>query len=107
MKSPVVPIPGGLRLEPVAARDVAARLVELTLGESAGRVPDLAGPTVYGFGDLVRGYLRARGKRRLTMPVRIPGRIGPAYRAGANLSLDGASKGTRTWEDFLAERLGR
>jgi uncharacterized protein YbjT (DUF2867 family) len=102
-KLPVIPVPGGLRFQPVDARDVAARLVELTLAQPAGLVPDLAGPTVYGMADLVRGYLR--GKRRLLLPVRMPGKTGRAYRAGENLSLDGAIVGQRTWEDFLAERL--
>ncbi|MFD3917561.1 SDR family oxidoreductase [Streptomyces sp. NPDC058595] len=105
-KLPVVPVPGGLRLQPVDARDVADRLVELTLGEPAGRVADLAGPKVYGLGELCGGYLRARGKRRPTVPHRIPGKVGRAYRAGENLTLDGADLGRRTWEDFLAERVG-
>ncbi|MFH8573295.1 SDR family oxidoreductase [Streptomyces sp. NPDC017993] len=104
-KLPVIPVPGGLRFQPVDAREVAARLVELTLGEPAGPVPDLAGPTVYGMAELSRGYLAARGKRRLMMPVRLPGKAGRAYRAGANLSLEGAVVGERTWEDFLAERV--
>jgi uncharacterized protein YbjT (DUF2867 family) len=105
-KLPVVPVPGGVRWQPVDSREVAARLVELTLGEPAGRVPDLAGPTVYGVADLLREYLRASGKRRLLAPVRMPGKAGRVYRAGENLTLDGATVGTRTWEDFLAERLG-
>jgi len=104
-KLPVVPVPGGVRLQPVDSRDVAARLVELTLDEPAGLVPDLAGPNVHRMADLIRGYLRARGKHRLTMPVRVPGKAGRVYRAGENLSLEGADVGTRTWEDFLAERL--
>ncbi|WP_406393449.1 hypothetical protein [Streptomyces sp. NBC_00887] len=29
------------------------------------------------------------------------------HRAGGNLSLEGADTGTRTWEDFLAARVGR
>ncbi|TDC41463.1 NAD-dependent epimerase/dehydratase family protein [Actinomadura sp. KC345] len=106
-KLPVVPKPGGLRFQPVDARDVAARLAGLALGAPSGRVPDLAGPKVYGLDELVRGHLGARGKRRPMMPVRIPGKAGRAYRAGDNLSLDGADHGTRTWEDFLDERLGR
>lgn len=106
-KLPVVPIPGGLRFQSVDSREVAARLVELTLDEPAGLVPDLAGPRVYGMADLIRGYLRACGKRRLMMPVRMPGKAGRAYRAGENLSLDGVDVGKRTWEDFLAEQLGR
>jgi uncharacterized protein YbjT (DUF2867 family) len=104
-KLPVVPVPGGLRFQPVDSRDVAARLVDLALGAPAGRVADLAGPTVYGMGDLVRSYLAAHGKRRPFMPVRMPGKAGRAYRAGVNLSLDGADVGTRTWEEFLAGRV--
>ncbi|GIJ80443.1 Uncharacterized conserved protein YbjT, contains NAD(P)-binding and DUF2867 domains [Micromonospora phaseoli] len=102
---PVIPAPG-MRLQPVDGRDVAARLVELTLAPPAGRVPDLAGPRVYTMGELIRGYLRATGRRRLLLPVRMPGRAGRAYRAGANLTSDGASTGTRTWEAFLAEQVG-
>ena len=105
-KMPVIPVPGGLRFQPVDSREVAARLVELTLGQPAGLVPDLSGPTVYGMGDLVRGHLQARGKRRMMMPMRMPGKAGKAYRAGENLSLDGADVGKRTWEEFLAERVG-
>lgn len=104
-KLPVVPIPGGLRLQPVDARDVAARLVELVHGAPAGQVPDLTGPKVYALGDLIRGYLKATGKHRLTMPIRIPGKAGRSYRAGENLTLEGATVAQRSWEEFLAERL--
>lgn len=103
-KLPVIPVPGGLRFQPVDPGDVAARLVELALGKPAGLVPDLAGPKVYGMDELIRGYLAARGKRRLLMPVRMPGKAGRAYRAGENLSLD-ATAGKRTWEDFRDEEM--
>ncbi|MFF0875887.1 SDR family oxidoreductase [Micromonospora aurantiaca (nom. illeg.)] len=101
---PVVPVPGGLRLQPVDAAEVAARLAELTLGAPAGLVPDLAGPDTYGIGDLLTGHLAATGKRRARLPVRIPGRAGRAYREGANLARPGAARGVRTWTGFLAER---
>jgi uncharacterized protein YbjT (DUF2867 family) len=100
-KLPVIPVPGGLRFQPVDSGEVAARLVELTLGAPAGLVPDLPGPAVYGMGDLARSYLQATGRHRLTMPVRMPGKAGHAYRDGANLSPEAAT-GKRTWEDFLA-----
>jgi uncharacterized protein YbjT (DUF2867 family) len=106
-RSPVVPAPGGIRWEPVDARDVAARLVELTLGAPAGRVADLAGPEVHPLSDLVRGYLNASGKRRPMVPLRVPGKVGRAYRSGDNLAGDGADRGARSWEAFLAERLGQ
>ncbi|MGW4375540.1 SDR family oxidoreductase [Streptomyces albidoflavus] len=102
---PVVPAPGGLRFEPVDAREVAARLVELALGEPAGLVPDLAGPRVYDLAELVRGYLAVTGRRRPLLPLRMPGKAGRAYRAGDNLVSDGAERGRRSWEEFLAERV--
>jgi hypothetical protein len=84
---------------------VAARLVELTLGKPAGLVPDMAGPKVYGMADMVRGYLRAGHKRRPMVPLPLPGNAARAVRAGANLAPERAV-GHRTWEDFLAERVG-
>lgn len=104
-KLPVIPVPAGFRFQPVDADEVAARLVELTLDKPAGLVPDLAGPKVYGMADLLRGYLRARGKRRLMVPIRLPGKAARAARAGANLA-PARAVGKRTWEDFLAERVG-
>ena len=85
---------------------MADRLVELALGKPAGLVPDIAGPRVYGMAELARDYLRATGRHRLILPVRLPGKAARAYRAGANLAPDRAV-GHRTWEDFLAERFPR
>ncbi len=104
-KLPVVPVPSGFRLQPVDTGEVAARLVELALGTPAGLVPDIAGPRVYGMAELFRGYLRARRKHRALVPVRMPGKAARAFRAGANLAPDRAV-GRRTWEEFLAERVG-
>jgi uncharacterized protein YbjT (DUF2867 family) len=101
---PVVPVPSGFRFQPIDAGEVADRLVELALGTPAGLVPDIAGPKVYGMADLVRGYLRARRKHRLLVPVRLPGKAARAYRAGANLAPERAV-GRRTWEAFLAARV--
>jgi uncharacterized protein YbjT (DUF2867 family) len=103
-KLPVIPVPAGVRFQPVDSGEVAARLVELALGSPAGLVPDLAGPRVYSLAELLRGYLRACGKHRLLVPVRLPGKAARAVRAGANLAPDRAV-GSRTWEDFLAERI--
>ncbi|HEV8557687.1 MAG TPA: NAD(P)-binding oxidoreductase [Actinophytocola sp.] len=103
-RMPVVPVFRGVRFQPVDAGEVAARLVELALGAPAGLVPDLAGPRVYGMDELVRGYLRAAGRRRLIMPVRLPGKAARAVRAGANLPAEPGT-GHRTWEGFLGERV--
>jgi uncharacterized protein YbjT (DUF2867 family) len=101
-KLPVIPVPAGFRFQPVDAGEVAARLVELALGPPAGMAPDIAGPKVHEAVDLLRGYLKATGKRRLIAPLRFPGGAARAIRAGANLAPDRAV-GRRTWEEFLAE----
>jgi uncharacterized protein YbjT (DUF2867 family) len=103
-KLPVIPVPAGFRFQPVDADEVAALLVELALGAPAGLVPDIAGPRVYDMGELLRGYLRARRKHRLMLPVRLPGKAARAFRDGANLAPDRAV-GRRTWEEFLADRV--
>jgi uncharacterized protein YbjT (DUF2867 family) len=106
-KLPVVPVPAGFRVQPVDADEVAARLVELTLGEPAGLVPDMGGPRVYGAADLFRGYLLAsKRRRRPIVPVWLPGKAARAFRAGANLAPEQAV-GHRTWEEVLAERLSQ
>jgi uncharacterized protein YbjT (DUF2867 family) len=104
-KLPVIPIPAGFRFQPIDTREVAARLAELALGKPAGVVPDLGGPRVYEMAELVRGYLRASGKHRPMIQVPLPGKAARAIRDGANLAPDRAV-GRRTWEDFLAERVG-
>jgi len=101
-KLPVLPVPGGVRFQPVDAADVAHRLAELALGEPAGLVPDLVGPKVYSLAELTRDYLRVTGKHRLSLPIRVPGKAGEVYRAGGNLTLSGAEVGSHTWEDFVA-----
>jgi uncharacterized protein YbjT (DUF2867 family) len=103
-KLPVVPLPAGFRVQPVDADEVAARLVELTLGEPVGRVPDMGGPRVHGAAELLRGYLRASHRRRPIVPIWLPGKAARVFRAGANLAPEQAV-GRRTWEEFLAERL--
>ncbi|MFC4035711.1 SDR family oxidoreductase [Streptomyces polygonati] len=105
-RSPLLPMPAGVPLQPVDADETAARLVELALGEPAGHVPDLAGPQRTDAGTLTRAYLRAAGRRRLLLPVPLPGVL-PGARAikrGALAPAPGApyTAGSTTWEEFLS-----
>jgi uncharacterized protein YbjT (DUF2867 family) len=104
-KLPVSPVPAGFRIQPVEADEVAARLVELTLGEPAGMVPDMGGPRVYGAAELLRGYLRAtKRRRRPIVPVWLPGKAARAFRDGGDLAPEQAV-GHRSGEEFLADRV--
>lgn len=100
-KLPVIPLPAGVRFQPIDADEVADRLVELTLASPAGQVPDIAGPKIHPAIDLLRSYLNVIGKRRAIVEVNLPGGAAKAVRAGANLAPDRAV-GQRTWDDFLA-----
>jgi uncharacterized protein YbjT (DUF2867 family) len=104
-RSPVLPVPAGTSVQPVDAGEVAARLVQLALAEPAGRAPEFGGPQVLPFADLARAYLRVEGRRRPVLPVRLPGRVARAYREGGHLT-PGHADGRRTYEEFLAERVG-
>jgi uncharacterized protein YbjT (DUF2867 family) len=103
-KLPVLPVPAGFRFQPVAAVEVATRLVELALGAPAGLVPDIGGPKVYGMDKMLRAYLRAAGKRRPLIPIWAPGKAARAIRNGANLTPERAI-GRQTWEEFLADKV--
>jgi uncharacterized protein YbjT (DUF2867 family) len=104
-KMPLIPVPAGWHFQPIDPAEVADRLVELALGEPAGLVPALGGPRVYDMAELVHGYLGAAGKRRPIVRVPLPGKAAAAFRDGANLAPDRAV-GCRTWEEFLAARVG-
>lgn len=104
-KLPMSPVPAGFRVKPIEADEVAARLVDLTLGEPAELVPDIGGPRVYGAAELLRSYFRAsQQQRRPIVPVWLPGKAARVFRAGDNLVLEQAV-GHRTWEEFLADRV--
>jgi uncharacterized protein YbjT (DUF2867 family) len=104
-KLPVSPVPAGFRIQPVDSDEVAARLVELTLGGPSGLVPDMGGPRVYSAAELLRIYLRAsKRRRRPIVPLWLPGKAARAFRNGANLAPERAV-GQRSWEQFLADRV--
>jgi uncharacterized protein YbjT (DUF2867 family) len=100
---PLTPALRGLRFEPVHVDEVAARLAELTLGGPADRVADIVGPEVLDIPQLLATYSDFFGHRHPQLPIRLPGAIGRAYRAGENLAGPEAQRGVRSWAEFLAE----
>lgn len=104
---PIVPVPRDFRCQAIDVVEVAERLVDLALGPPSGRVPDIGGPHVSTWADMVRQYLHATHRRRLIVPLPMPGTR--AIRAGGLLVSDrhsgDDSAGRKTWEQFLAERL--
>ena len=97
---PVAPVPS-MRVQPVAAREVGAHLAGLALAEPQGRAPELAGPEVHELTDLVRRLLRARGSRRLVLPLKGPTAASRAAVGGALLPTGPGPRGGQTFDEWL------
>jgi uncharacterized protein YbjT (DUF2867 family) len=100
-KSPVVPVPSGLRSQPVEVGEVADRMVDLVLGPPSGRVPDLGGPCVESMQEMTRAYLTAARRRRLLLPFPLFGKLAADFRAGYQLPGPGSQLGHGTFADYL------
>ncbi|WP_367039859.1 SDR family oxidoreductase [Streptomyces sp. Je 1-332] len=104
-KLPVMLLPAGVSDQPIEVTEVADRLAELALAPPAGRVDDMGGPAVCTFTELARAYLRATGRRRPLLPVRLAGKAYRGMREGGHLAPRQAV-GKGTFEEFLAARPG-
>ncbi|MET8130898.1 SDR family oxidoreductase [Streptomyces sp. NPDC005251] len=102
-KLPVLLLPAGVSDQPIEVAEVADRLAELAAGAPAGRVEDMGGPQVRSFRSLASAHLRATGKRRPLLDVRLAGRAYQAFRDGHHLAPRRAV-GKGTFEDFLKAR---
>jgi uncharacterized protein YbjT (DUF2867 family) len=98
---PVAVIPR-MRIQPVAAREVAGALVELADGP-LGLAPELAGPRQLELTDLARAVRDARGSSKRLLPLRLPGAVGRAMAGGALLPKGEGPRGHQTFEDWLAD----
>jgi uncharacterized protein YbjT (DUF2867 family) len=101
---PVVMIPKGLRTQLLDPGEVAERMVSLIEARTEGHAPDMGGPAVLNFPDIVRSYLKATGKRRVVVQVPLPGKALRRFREGLNLTPAHAD-GKRTWQDWLSARV--
>jgi uncharacterized protein YbjT (DUF2867 family) len=102
---PIVVVPK-MRSQPIAAREVAARLVELAEGAPAGRVEDLGGPQTEQMSRMVRDYAASvegtpahLGGKIVELPI--PGAYGKAMRDGTLLTGADADHGTQTFDEWL------
>ncbi|WP_285042874.1 NAD(P)H-binding protein [Plantibacter sp. LMC-P-059a] len=92
--------------QPVAAREVAERLVELAEGEPQGRPADLAGPEELRMSAMVKAYTAAEGIRGPVVEIPLPGGFGKAMRDGTTLAGPNAQRGAQTfaqWVDGLPQ----
>ena len=99
-RGPLVLIPR-MRVQPVAAQEVAGALVALAAGPVEGMAAELAGPQELQMVDLARLLVRAKGQRRLVIGIQIPGAAGRAMADGALLPTEPGPRGRLTFEHWL------
>ncbi|SDH54925.1 SDR family oxidoreductase [Nonomuraea jiangxiensis] len=100
LASPALPVDRSLPWQPVHTGEVAARVAALLAAGPSGSVLEFGGPEVVGMEDLVRTWQCAHGRNRPRLPLRFPGRLYAAQRAGALLT-EATPKGRITWHDYL------
>lgn len=92
-----------MRTQPIAAREVAERLVELAEGQPIGRAQDLGGPREESLVDMIRAYAKATGSRGWIPAISLPGEGGRMQRDGSLLAGPDAMLGRQTFAEWLAE----
>lgn len=100
---PFAIVPAGLRFQPMAGSEAAARLVEIVSEGPRGRLPDIGGPEVRDTVDLGRAYRRSIGKATRVVGLPLAGKAAAAFRRDGHI-LREPRYGQQTWEQFLAER---
>ncbi|MFG2991995.1 SDR family oxidoreductase [Streptomyces sp. NPDC048257] len=98
-----VPVPGGVRVQPIAVAEVADRLAQLAVPTPSGRVTDMGGPEIHTLPDLARTYLAATGRPRRVLAFPLAGKAYAAFKRGGNLTPSHAV-GRITFEEFAAGR---
>lgn len=93
-----------VRTQPVAAREVGERLVELAARAPAGHVPDLAGPREERLEEMIRRLAHATGVKGPVIPVSLPMKQFAAMRRGDTLPGPDATLGRQTFDEWVAEQ---
>nr|WP_296770082.1 SDR family oxidoreductase [Rhodococcus sp. (in: high G+C Gram-positive bacteria)] len=97
---PVMIVPA-MRSQPVAAHEVAERLVRLAEGDAQGRARDLGGPQEERMADMVRRYAKSIRSRARIIELPLPGAYGKALRDGSLLTGADADLGNQTFGRWL------
>lgn len=100
LPGPLVAVPA-MTSRPVAAREVAQHLLDLAAGPAQGRAPEMGGPQDRRMADLVRAVVRARGARRMVLPLPAVGAAARAAAHGALVPSGPGPRGSETFEQWL------
>jgi uncharacterized protein YbjT (DUF2867 family) len=102
---PVGVVPAGIFGQPIDVDEFADALWERVAAGPAGRAPDMAGPQVLSYREMLDRWMLAQRMRKPVIPLPFPGRMGAAMRRGEGTSPRHAV-GRLTWDAWLRRRYG-
>jgi uncharacterized protein YbjT (DUF2867 family) len=99
----ILPVPG-MKLQTIAAAEVAVAVADVTEGPpTRGRVR-VAGPQLMTAAEVARTWRAVTGRRALLLPVPVPGRLGRTLRSGGLTASQPDIRGTISFADWLASQ---
>jgi uncharacterized protein YbjT (DUF2867 family) len=103
-----LPVIFGLNVpdQPIAAGEVAARLVELVEAGPSGRVADIGGPEQLQLRDAIDTWQRAAGTRKPVWTLHLPLKFLKAMRSGQHMTAM-PGYGKQTFAEFAALKAGK
>jgi hypothetical protein len=101
----VTSIPFGWQFQPVDEREVARRVVDISLDRPSGMLSDFGGPEVRDCRSIARAWLHARRSRRRLVNLWLPLKASRLVAQG-NLTCPDHRDGKLTFEQYLHERYG-
>lgn len=100
VRIPVVTVPHDTRFQVLDPGVLASRMIDAYEADERGKLDEIGGQFAYGSRDLARSFLAATARRRPVLGVNVPGLVGAAFRAGANLTERRDDTG-ETWNEFV------
>jgi len=101
----VLAVPKPFKFQPIETGEVADRMVDDAAKGPSGRLPDIGGPEVLTFGEIAKGWLQARGKRRPIVNLPLLGGTARGFREGYNCTPE-HTDGKVTWGEWLERTYG-
>jgi uncharacterized protein YbjT (DUF2867 family) len=99
----LIAVPYKWQYQPIAAEEVAARLIEVVARGPAGMLPDFGGPEVRNFKSLAASWLKARHSSKRMFNLWLPFKFSGQFGEGRLLCPD-HKDGNTTFEQYLQRR---
>jgi uncharacterized protein YbjT (DUF2867 family) len=101
----IIPVPG-MKLQTVAAAEVAVAVADITEGTPVrGRI-QVAGPQIMTAAEIARTWREVTGRRALLVSIPVPGKLGRALRGGGLTASQPDFSGSITFADWLSSQAG-